>query len=325
MSDNTRLTLSIDRIIDAPRDIVWRCWTENALIRQWHCPRPWQLTESDMEVRAGGRMNNVMEGPDGERFENTGSFLEVVPGERLVFTDAYSEGYQPRPDSFMTGVVEFFDAEDGRTRMIWSARHATAEKRDQHLEMGFESGWNAAADQLNELASRLKHGNGNGSVNGMQRKVRTCWWFDGNGYEAAKFYCSVIPGSHIDAEFEPRAGDEPMVVEFTLAGAPMMILNGGPMFQPNEAASISVLTEDQAETDRLWDALLDGGGSEGMCAWLKDRYGVSWQIVPRRLVELLNQSEGASAARVRDAMMQMRKIDIAAIEAASLDNSGEMK
>ncbi len=153
-------------------------------------------------------------------------------------------------------------------------------------------------------------------MGGWQHKVRTCWWFDGNGHEAARFYCSLLPDSRIEGEAESQPTSEPLVVEFTLAGAPMMILNGGPMFRPTEAASISVLTDDQAETDRLWSALVADGGEESMCGWLKDRYGVSWQIVPRRLVELTNDDDEAAASRAREAMLQMKKIDIAALEAA---------
>ncbi|MCW5698400.1 MAG: VOC family protein [Rhodospirillales bacterium] len=153
-------------------------------------------------------------------------------------------------------------------------------------------------------------------MSGLQQKVRTCWWFDGSGKEAADFYCSLLPDSRIDGVFGPQGDGEPLVVEFTLAGAPMMILNGGPMFKPNEAASISVLTEHQAETDRLWNALLADGGEEGRCAWLKDKYGVSWQIVPKRLVELISHDNTEAAARARAAMMTMKKIHIAALEAA---------
>ncbi|MEM8770098.1 MAG: VOC family protein [Pseudomonadota bacterium] len=150
----------------------------------------------------------------------------------------------------------------------------------------------------------------------MHHKARTCWWFDDNGYEAAKFWCSLLPNSGIDGEFSQQDEGEPLVVEFTLAGAPMMILNGGPMFKPSAAASISILTEDQAETDRLWEALTADGGAESMCAWLKDKYGVSWQIVPRRLIELTNDPDKAAAARAREAMFKMKKIDIDGVEAA---------
>ncbi|WP_033405544.1 SRPBCC family protein [Kiloniella laminariae] len=155
MSNTPDYTLSITRIIDAPRSLVWSCWTEAERLKQWYCPKPWSVPEADLDARPGGRMNIVMAGPDGERIETVGSFLEVVPQQRLVFSDSHSEGFMPRPDSFMTGVVELSDEGTNRTRMIWSARHASAESKQQHLEMGFESGWNKAADQLNELTQSL--------------------------------------------------------------------------------------------------------------------------------------------------------------------------
>ena len=151
---------------------------------------------------------------------------------------------------------------------------------------------------------------------GLQKKVRTCLWFEGKGREAAEFYVSLLPDSYIDEKFSAYE-DEPLVVEFTLAGAPMMTLNGGPMFKHTGAASISVLTEDQAETDKLWESLTDGG-EESMCGWLKDRYGVSWQITPKRMVELVNHEDQAAATRARAAMFEMKKINIAALEAAFL-------
>ncbi len=148
-------------------------------------------------------------------------------------------------------------------------------------------------------------------------KVRTCLWFAEGGREAAQFYVSLLPDSRIDAVYDHAQPDDPMVVEFTLAGAPMMILTAGPHYTHSPAASISVLTADQAETDRLWAALLDDGGAEVMCGWLTDRFGVSWQIVPETLPALLNQQDPDAAARSRAAMMQMKKIDIAALQAAS--------
>jgi len=147
--------LSITRTIEAPVEAVWRCWTQQELLKKWYCPKPWNVSEADFSVKPGGRMNMTMSGPDGERIDLVGSFLEVNPHRRLVFTDAYAEGYMPKPESFMTGVVEFSRDDDGHTLMVWSARHATAEARDQHLEMGFETGWSTAADQLNSLAKTL--------------------------------------------------------------------------------------------------------------------------------------------------------------------------
>ena len=148
------------------------------------------------------------------------------------------------------------------------------------------------------------------------RKVRTCLWFARRGIDAARFYVSLLPDSRIDAVVDHGNPDDPMVVEFTLAGAPMMILTAGEMFEHSPAASISVLTKDQAETDRLWSALLADGGKESMCGWLADRFGVSWQIVPEVLPRLLNDPDATAASRARAAMMRMNKIDIAALETA---------
>ena len=147
-------------------------------------------------------------------------------------------------------------------------------------------------------------------------KVRTCLWFDGEGEDAATFYVSLLPNSRIETVYRPDADSAALVVEFTLAGAPYMVLNGGPHYKHTPATSISVLTKDQEETDRLWAALTADGGEESMCAWLVDRFGVSWQIVPEKLVALINADDKPAAARAREAMMTMRKIDIAALEAA---------
>ncbi|MBX3181457.1 MAG: VOC family protein [Polyangiaceae bacterium] len=153
-------------------------------------------------------------------------------------------------------------------------------------------------------------------MSGLKQKVRTCFWFERGGHEAAKLYVSLLPNSQVDAVFEHGSPADPMVVEFTLAGAPMMILTAGPHHKLTPAASISVLTRDQAETDRLWSALLAGGGQESQCGWLVDRFGVSWQIVPEAMPKLLGHEDRAGAERAQAAMMQMKKIDIAALEAA---------
>lgn len=153
-------------------------------------------------------------------------------------------------------------------------------------------------------------------MSGLEKKVRACLWFQKGGVKAAEFYVSLLPDSRIDAVFEHGNAADPMVVEFTLGGAPMMILTGGDMYKQTPAASISVLTKDQEETDRLWAALLEGGGQESMCGWLEDRFGVAWQIVPEVLPKLINAADRAAGQRAQQAMMTMRKIDIAAIEAA---------
>ncbi len=147
-------------------------------------------------------------------------------------------------------------------------------------------------------------------------KVRTCLWFEKGGLQAAEFYVSLLPWSAIDAVYAHGKPDDPMVVEFILHGTPMMILTAGPHYRLSPAASISVLTKDQAETDDLWSALIANGGAESNCGWLTDRWGVSWQIVPEALPRLLGGPDREAAGRAQSAMMQMKKINIATLESA---------
>ena len=152
----------------------------------------------------------------------------------------------------------------------------------------------------------------------MNSKVSTCLWFDGNGVEAARFYTALIPNSSIKTNL--TMNEAPLIVEFTLDGVPYQALNGGPHFQFNEAASIVVKTEDQAETDKLWQALTADGGEESMCGWLKDKFGLSWQIVPLPVIELLNSEDKAKAERAMNAVLKMRRLVIADIEKAAHSN-----
>ena len=147
-------------------------------------------------------------------------------------------------------------------------------------------------------------------------RVRTCLWFDGDGHEAARFYVGLIPGSSIESERRTGPAGPPLLVDFHLAGAPYTALNGGPEFRHSPAASIAVLTPDQAETDRLWDALVANGGEESRCGWLVDRYGVSWQILPEPALRLLHHEDAEAAGRAFEAMLTMKKLDIAALETA---------
>lgn len=154
------------------------------------------------------------------------------------------------------------------------------------------------------------------------QKVVPCLWFDGDAEAAAQFYVSLLPDSRIDRVLKSPA-DTPsgpagtvLTVEFTLAGTKYMGLNGGPQYSFTEAVSFQIYCDDQSEVDRLWIALADGG-SEVACGWLKDRWGLSWQIIPTRLIELLNDPDTERARRVQEAMMKMVKIDISKIERAA--------
>lgn len=149
------LVLTIDRILDAPRTAVWRCWTEPELMLKWFTPKPWKTVEVTQDFRPGGASLIIMESPEGERFPNPGQILEIEPGRRLVFSDAFTGDWKPSAAPFMVTEILMEDAPGGKTRYVAMARHWTAENMKKHEDMGFHPGWNAAADQLEELAKTL--------------------------------------------------------------------------------------------------------------------------------------------------------------------------
>ena len=156
----------------------------------------------------------------------------------------------------------------------------------------------------------------------MSHKNTICLWYEGGAEEAARFYGKTFPDSAVGAVLRAPAdypsgkkGDV-LTVEFTVCGIPCVGLNGGPQFKHNEAFSFQITTDDQAETDRLWNAVVGNGGQESQCGWCKDKWGVSWQITPRVLLDAVTGTDPAAAQRAFEAMMPMKKIDIAKIEAA---------
>ena len=155
----------------------------------------------------------------------------------------------------------------------------------------------------------------------MIAKIQPCLWFNGNAEEASRFYADTFPESRIDSVMR-APGDYPagkkgnvLTVEMTILGMPFVLLNAGPQFKFNEAVSFQVATDDQAETDRYWKAITENGGEESVCGWCKDRFGLSWQITPKRLTDLMSKG-GETSARAFTAMMDMKKIDIAALDRA---------
>ena len=146
------------------------------------------------------------------------------------------------------------------------------------------------------------------------RKLRTCLWFEKDGLAAARFYTGLVPDSAL--ETDAPEGSNPIIVAFSLGGVPYQILNGGSYHRLTPAASIVISTRDQSETDHFWQALTADGGAPSRCGWLTDRWGLSWQVVPEALPRLLSAPDRAAAGRVQAAMLQMGKIDIAALEAA---------
>jgi predicted 3-demethylubiquinone-9 3-methyltransferase (glyoxalase superfamily) len=153
-------------------------------------------------------------------------------------------------------------------------------------------------------------------------KIRPSLWFDGNAEEAAKFYVSLLPDSHVDDVYRSPA-DNPstkagavLVVNFTVAGQQFSAINGGPQFPFTEAVSFEIDCEDQAEVDRLWDTLTADGGSPGQCGWLKDRFGLSWQVLPRQMGEMLGNPDPDKSRRAMEAMLRMTKIDLSEMRRA---------
>ena len=161
MIDNPRMTtdstvplLILDRLIPVARTKLWRCWIEPALLKEWFCPKPWRVTHAALELRAGGSCLVVMQGPEGEEIPHRGVYLEVVPGRRLVFTDAFVRAWVPSGKAFMVATVTFAD-EAGGTRYRAEVAHWTDEDRAQHEAMGLHAGWGIATDQLAALAGSL--------------------------------------------------------------------------------------------------------------------------------------------------------------------------
>ena len=153
-------------------------------------------------------------------------------------------------------------------------------------------------------------------------RITPCLWFDGKAEEAAQFYVSLLPDSHIDGVLRSPAGNPStpagavLTVDFTVAGQKFQGLNGGPDFTFNEAVSFQIDCEDQAEVDRLWNALSENGGQPGPCGWIKDRFGLSWQVIPRVLGRMLSDPDTEAAGRAMEAMLKMGKMEVAELESA---------
>ena len=149
-----RHELVLTRLLDAPREKLFRCWTENDLLKQWFVPAPWSIAKADVDVRPGGRSFIVMADPEGNEYPNQGVYLEVVKNEKIVFTDAFTEAWTPSEKPFFTGIITFAD-EGGKTRYTARARHWTEADKKSHEQMGFHEGWGKCAEQLEALARTL--------------------------------------------------------------------------------------------------------------------------------------------------------------------------
>ncbi len=150
-----KLDLVLERTVDVPRDLVWAAWTQPEHLKKWFCPVPWRVVECEIDLRPGGMFRTVMRGPEGQEFPGNGCYLEVVPMERLIWTDALLPGYRPAPEPFFTGMLSL-ESVGAATRYTAIAIHRDTETRDKHEKMGFHDGWGKALDQLVAMAKTMR-------------------------------------------------------------------------------------------------------------------------------------------------------------------------
>jgi len=293
------MKITVETTVRAPIDRVWRAYTTPADIKQWNAASAdWHTTAASVDLREGGAFSSRMEAKDGSAgFDFAGTYTRIIPQELIEYTfgDRKAEvAFSPMQNAVVVRVS--FDGEDV---------HSSEQQRQ---------GWQAILDNFARHVESA-------SLTGTGQKIAPCLWFEGNGLEAAKFYISILGGSidqvHYSSVDTPGSKTgEVLFVEFTLAGQRYQALNGGPHDTFNDAISLSVTCDSQDEVDRLWEGLTAGGGRAVQCGWLKDKYGLSWQIVPKRMLELLADPDISRRRRAMQAMMQMVKLDIAALEAA---------
>jgi len=325
---NPKQELVITRIFDTPRDLVWKTWTDPERMKRWWGPKNFTSPVIKIDMLVGGKYLNCMHGPgpDGvlRDFWSTGIYREIVPMERLVMTDSFADeqgNTVPASHYGMTGewpkellVTVTFEEQDSRTKM--TLRHSGIP--DSENKKGAEQGWNESFDKLAEsLKLEIKGGI-------YMQKITPHLWFDNKAEEAANFYVSIFKNSKIEST--SRYGEEGskvsgmpkgtvMTVRFQLRGQEFMALNGGPVFKFSEAISFIVNCDTQEEVDYMWEKLSEGG-DKGVCGWLKDKYGLSWQIVPTILGEMMQDKDERKSERVMAAVLKMTKIDIKTLKQA---------
>lgn len=302
----------LSRVFDAPPDLVFETMMDPQLVPQWWGPRRYKTIVDKMDVRVGGswRIGNLAD--DGGEHWFRGEYTEIVPGKRVVQTFEY----EPFAGHISTETMTLEDLGDGRTLLRVRAVYPSKEAADAMLaDGGMEEGAAETYDRLEELLARRR---------ADRSRVKTFLMFKSGALEAARLYTSLIPRSRITSstdlgpgpDFGQGPGPRMVIVDFELDGVPYSAMDGGSDFAFSEGMSILVSCDTQQEIDDYTSGLMAGGGEQGPCGWLKDRFGVSWQIVPRVLDLLLADTDRAKAKRVLDAMLKMQKIDIAALERA---------
>ena len=286
--------IAVETIVAAPIKDVWRAYTNPADIKQWNAASDdWHTAAASVDLRVGGVFSSRMEAKDGSMgFDFAGTYTEIIEHQRI----GYSFGGLTAQVEFSVGKMDVnlrvtFDAED--THPIEMQR----------------GGWQAI---LNNFARHVER---------KAKKNTVCVWFNDDAEAAANFYATTFPNSSVDAvhlapsDYPGGKAGQVLTVAFTVCGVPCIGLNGGDVFKHCAAFSFQIATDDQAETDLYWNAIVGNGGQESACGWCKDKWGLSWQITPRVLTNAM-ATGGDVAKRAFAVMMEMRKIDVAKIESA---------
>jgi predicted 3-demethylubiquinone-9 3-methyltransferase (glyoxalase superfamily)/uncharacterized protein YndB with AHSA1/START domain len=306
-------TVITTRIFDAPRELVYGAWTDPTQLAQWFPPKDFTSPRCEVDPRPGGVFRCDMKAPagppfDGAVFPGAGVFREVVPNERLAFTFK-GEGDVPPP--ILMAVI--FESQGNRTKLTIYQTAETVAEYEALLKLGVTEGLKQSFEKLDALLGRSAAGS-TVTVRSQVNRITPFLWFDDKAEEAMRFYVSIFRNSRV-LSVSPGPSGAAMTVTFELDGQEFMALNAGPRFKFTEAISFFVSCATQEEVDELWEKLSEGG-EEGRCGWLRDKYGLSWQIVPTALGELLGDQDREKAKRVMEAMLKMGKIDIGALERA---------
>ena len=290
------------RAFDATRDLVFEALTKPALVQRWLLGPPgWTMPVCEIDLRVGGHYRYVWRNQDGREMGVSGVYRSIERPGRIVHTENFDEAWYAGESLITTELVE----KGSRTEMTATLLYESKDARDSVLKSGMEGGVTQSYDRLEALLAENTKGT-------AMQKITPFLWFDTQAEEAANFYVSIFKNSKITKSMRYPDG-RVATIGFELDGQQFTALNGGPHFKFNEAVSFVVDCTSQAEVDELWEKLTADGGSPSQCGWLKDKYGVSWQITPTVLIELVSGADRAKATRVFEAMMKMGKIDIATL------------
>lgn len=332
----------LSRRIPAPPAQVYRAWLEPDLIRQWFAPAGLWVSRVEVDAREGGVHRVWQDDGSGLVGGSECELLELVPDRLLVFRWRFvgpDRVFHPAQDSRLT--ITFADAPDGQTDLVLvHERLGALAAAHPAIVAGATQGWTAALEKLTAAIAPMALPDATVGADrtdldhpaapepgpatrghGPMPTTTPCLWFDGQAEDAATYYVEVFPRSeitHIDryGPGMPVAEGTVLAVGFALDGQSYLALNGGPRAGFSEAISFQIACADSDEVDHYWDRLTDGG-EEGRCGWLKDRFGVSWQVVPNALPGLLGDPDPGRAQRAMEAMMGMTKLDVAALRKAA--------